>query len=69
MGSKSRVRIDQGKLRQLTRAKITALEKTTEALHTEIVQTQVMPRDTGALQNESTFVDYSKTAQGSCAIV
>lgn len=50
MGSKSRVRIDQGKLRQLTRAKITALEKTAEALHTEIVQTQVMPRDTGALQ-------------------
>ena len=69
MGSKSRVRIDQGKLRQLTRAKITALEKTAEALHTEIVQTQVMPRDTGALQNESTFVDYSKSAQGSCAIV
>ena len=67
MGSKSRVRIDQGKLRQLTRAKITALEKTAEALHTEIVQTQVMPRDTGALQNESTFVDYSKSAQGSCA--
>lgn len=69
MGSKSRVRIDQGKLRQLTRAKITALEKTAEALHTEIVQTQVIPRDTGALQNESTFVDYSKSAQGSCAIV
>lgn len=28
-----------------------------------------MPRDTGALQNESTFVDYSNSSQGSCSIV
>lgn len=69
MGSRSRVRIDQGKIRQLTAAKITALEKTAEALHTEIVQAQVIPRDTGALQNESTFVDHSESNQGRCAIV
>lgn len=69
MKSNSRVRIDKGRLRVLTRAKVTALEKTAEALHTEIVQAQVMPRDTGALQNESTFVDYSKSSQGKCSIV
>lgn len=36
-----------------------ALVQTAEALHTEVVQAQVMPRDTGNLQNESTFVDTS----------
>ena len=69
MAVKSTIKIDQGKIRKLTRASITALEKTAEAVHTEIVQTQVMPRDTGALQNESTFVDYSNSSQGSCSIV
>lgn len=53
MAVNSTIKIDQGKIRKLTRASIRALEKTAEAVHTEIVQTQVMPRDTGALQNES----------------
>ena len=36
---------------------MTALEQTAEALHTEVVQAQVMPFDTGHLQNEdATFV-------------
>ena len=69
MAVNSTIKIDQGKIRKLTRASIRALEKTAEAVHTEIVQTQVMPRDTGALQNESTFVDYSNSSQGSCSIV
>ena len=69
MAVKSTIKIDQGKIRKLTRASIRALEKTAEAVHTEIVQAQVMPRDTGALQNESTFVDYSNSSQGSCSIV
>lgn len=63
------VKIDKGKIRRLTTASIKALEQTAEALHTEIVQAQVIPRDTGALQNESTFVDYSNSSQGSCSIV
>jgi hypothetical protein len=33
-----------------------ALFKTAEALHTEVVQAQVMPFDTGHMQNESTSV-------------
>ncbi len=36
-----------------------ALVATVEALHTEVVQAEVMPRDEGTLQNESTFVDTS----------
>ena len=66
---KSTVRINKGVLKKITESQIVALEKTAEAIHTDIVQAQVMPRDTGALQNESTFVDYSKSAQGSCSII
>ena len=41
----STVKIDMGKIRKLTKASITALEQTAEALHTEVVQAQVMPFD------------------------
>lgn len=65
----SRVRINRGVLNLLDRAQVQALEKTAEALHTEVVQKQVFPRDTGTLQNESTFVDYSESASGKVTIV
>lgn len=60
----STVRMNFPRMRQLTQAQITALEHTAEALHTEVVQAQVMPRDTGNLQNESTFVDYADIQSG-----
>lgn len=41
-----------------------ALAETAEALHTEIVQAQVVPRDKGTLQNEGFFVDYSLINKG-----
>lgn len=65
----SRVKLNMPRIRQLEQASITALEKATEALHTEIVQAQVMPYDTGNLQNESTFPDYSESDQGKTSIV
>ena len=66
---KSIIRINKGMFRKLEQAQITALEKTAEALHTEVVQEQVIPRDTGALQNESTFVDYTDAKYGKVQIV
>ncbi len=45
-------------------AKITALEKTGEALRGDLIQSQTMPFDTGHLQNESTFVDYGSAVEG-----
>ena len=57
------------KINQLCAAQVTALEKTAEALHTEVVQAQVMPRDSGHLQNESTFVDYSQSKSGTVSLV
>jgi hypothetical protein len=65
----SRVRIDTKKLARLNKTSITALEKTAEALRTDVVKEQVMPFDIGTMQNDSTFVDYSKSAQGVTSLI
>ncbi|MFT4146425.1 MAG: hypothetical protein QM644_18430 [Mobilitalea sp.] len=69
MKANSKVKINTQKIEKLTRAQIIALEQTAEALHTEVVQVQVIPRDTGTLQNESTFVDYSESSKGNASLV
>lgn len=69
MRVKSTVKMNLPRIRQLTDAAARALELTAEALHTEVVQAQVMPFDTGNLQNESTFVDLSYSAQGKVRLV
>lgn len=69
MAVNSKITINQNALEQLTGKAITALEMTGEALHTEVVQSEIMPRDGGALQNEKTFVDYSKSDQGIVSLV
>ena len=65
----SKIKINQTAIIAITAKAQAALEQTAEALHTEVVQAQVIPRDTGALQNESTFVDTSKSNQGKVSIV
>lgn len=65
----SRIKLNMPKINQLTRAAVVALEQTAEALHTEVVQEQVVPRDTGTLQNEAFFVDYSQNSQGKVSLV
>ena len=60
----SKIKINQTAIKAITAKAQAALEQTAEALHTEVVQAQVIPRNTGALQNESTFVDTSKSNQG-----
>lgn len=68
-GVTSRIQLNMARINQLDRAKIKALEMTGEAIHTDLVQSQTMPRKTGALQNESTFVDTSNSNRGSVQIV
>lgn len=63
------MKLNMPRIKQLSQAAVTALEMTGEALHTEVVQAQVMPFETGNLQNESTFVDYSESAQGKVTLV
>lgn len=65
----SKVKIFGSRVQSINDAARRALERTGEALHTEIVQAQVMPRDTGHLQNTSTFVDYSESSKGVVSIV
>lgn len=65
----STVKMNFPKIRQLTQAQVTALEQTAEAVHTEVVQAQVVPRDTGNLQNESMFVDFSESRNGKVSVV
>lgn len=65
----SKIKMNMPRIRELSQAAVTALEQTAEALHTEAVQAQVFPFDTGNLQNESTFVDYSEVKQGKVTLV
>ncbi len=69
MQVKSTVKLYTPRIRELTQAAVRALELTAEALHTEVVQAQVFPFQTGNLQNESSFVDYSESGQGKVTLV
>ena len=69
MQVKSTVKLNMPRIRQLSQAAVKALELTGEALHTEVVQAQVIPFDTGNLQNESTFVDCTNSSQGKVTLV
>ena len=65
----STVKLNIPRIRQLTQAAVTALELTGEALHTEVIQAQVFPFDTGHLQEDATFVDYSRANDGMVTLV
>jgi len=56
MSAKVSVRIDEKKLSRFKAKADDALFQTAEALHTEVVQAQVMPFDTGTMQNTATSV-------------
>lgn len=69
MSDYAKIELDYGVLRELDKAAIRALEKTAEAVHTEVVQAQVIPRDTGHMQNDQTFADITRSAEGHVEIV
>ncbi len=65
----SKVRLNIQKLGQLSLASIKALEQTGEALHTEVVKAQVIPFDSGTMQNDSTSVDTGKSSKGIVSLI
>lgn len=65
----SKIKLNLPVLKQLDTAQQTALRNTTDALLRQIKNSQVMPFDTGNLQNESTFADYANLAEGETKIV
>ncbi len=56
-------------LKALDDAAKRALAQTAVAVHTEVVQGQVMPYQTGHLQEDSTFVDQSNVEKGHVDLV
>lgn len=66
---KSKVQLNLGKIKQLNQAAVSALVQTAEALHTEVVQAQVIPRKDGTLQGEAFFVDASEASRGKVTLV
>lgn len=66
---KSTVKLNMPVVRRLTAATQVSLVQTAEAIHTNVVQSQVMPRDTGTLQNESTFVYTQDIANGKVELI
>lgn len=69
MNVSSTIKLNFGKINELSEAAVRSLEQTAEYLHAEVQQAQVMPFDTGNLQNESTFVDTSESSQGKVTLV
>lgn len=65
----SKIKLNMPAVKQLDRAKQQALEQTGDALLKQVKNTQVMPFDTSILQNDSTAVDYSQSANGVVKIV
>lgn len=57
----SRIELNMSILNMLDNAQRQAFEQTADATLTELRDRQVMPFDTGNLQNDSTFVDYTQS--------
>lgn len=57
---KHELKLNSAKIDKIEKAKKRALKDTMEALRTDVIQSQIMPFDTGTMQNESTYVTGSK---------
>ncbi len=64
-----KIKLYTPRVKKLTGAMIPALEKTAGAVHNDLEQSQKMPFRTGNLQNESTFVDDSRAAEGTVSLI
>lgn len=65
----TKIKLNTNLLKVLDEQKEIALVQTAEALKTEVQQAGVMPRDSGTLQNNATFVDDSNVKNGKVSIV
>lgn len=65
----SKIKLNLPVINKLNVAQQAAFHDTTDALLTQVKNTEVMPFDSGNLQNESTFADYTNLANGKTKIV
>ena len=66
---KSTIKLNEAKINELTKQQYISLAQTADALLTDIRDEQLMPFDTGTLQNEGTHVDDSQQVQGRASVV
>lgn len=62
-------KINYKALKEIHELAIDALVETADAVKSDLVDSQTMPFDTGALQNRSTFVNDRKKKSGTVSIV
>ena len=65
----STIKLNEAKLKELTRQQYISLAQTADALVTDLRDSQTMPFDTGNLQNDSTFLDDRQKEQGRVSVV
>ena len=65
----STIKLNEAKINELTKQQYISLYETADALLTDIQDEQLMPFDTGNLQNEGTHVDGSQQVQGRVSVV
>ena len=65
----STIKLNEAKLKELTRQQYISLAQTADAVLTDLRDSQTMPFDTGNLQNDSTFIDDSQKEKGRVSIV
>ena len=65
----STIKLNEAKLKELTRQQYISLAQTADAVLTDLRDSQTMPFDTGNLQNDSTFLDDSQKEQGRVSVV
>ena len=66
---KSTIKLNEAKLNELTKQQYISLAQTADALLGDIRDEQLMPFDTGNLQNDSTSIDDSQQVQGRVSVV
>ena len=62
-------KVFHSKVKAIDHAMQTALVKSVDALREDLIQSQTMPFDTGAMQNRSTSVDSKEKAKGHVRLV
>lgn len=65
----STIKLDEAKLKELTKQQYISLAQTADAILTDIRDSRTMPFYTGNLQNDNTFIDDSQKEQGRVSIV
>lgn len=66
---KVKVKLNHKNINLTKQQMIQTLVETADATKSDLVDSEAMPFDTGALQNRSTFIDKSKKKQGKVSIV